>query len=161
MPGQSVTSVSATAQYDDLGRVISVNDPDKGTHTLTYDADSHVLTNVSGSRTIGTSYDLLGRVGCVQDAAPGFDVHGGCTSGAHPFVQNTYDADPSGVTWTGTNYAVGRLTQSIATTTLPDVLPARRQPGRAMAASSSATVWATIRSAMSSVVPPLRPPCRA
>ncbi len=118
--GQSVTSVTATTQYDDLGRVISVNDPDKGTHTLSYDADSHTISDVSGSRTIGTSYDLLGRMGCVQDAAPSLDAHGGCTSGAHPFVQNTYDADPSGVSWSGSNYAVGRLTQSVTTTALPD-----------------------------------------
>src|SRR5207253_1998327 len=107
-------------QYDDLGRAVSVNDPDKGTHTLTYDADGQVITDISGSRTIGTSHDLLGRVGCIQDAAPTLDPYGACTSGAHPFVQNTYDTDPSGVTWTGTNYAVGALTQSIATTYFPD-----------------------------------------
>jgi RHS repeat-associated protein len=34
-------------------------------------------------------------------------------------VQNTYDADPVGVSWTGSNVAVGQLTQRIATTYLP------------------------------------------
>jgi YD repeat-containing protein len=101
--GQSVTSVTATTQYDDLGHALKVNDPDKGTHSFTYDADGQVITDVSGSRTIGSSYDLLGRVGCVQDAAPTFDPQGACTSGAHPFVQNTYDADPNGVSWGSTN----------------------------------------------------------
>lgn len=36
-----------------------------------------------------------------------------------PIIQNTYDTDPSGVTWTGSNSAVGHLIQSIATTYFP------------------------------------------
>jgi RHS repeat-associated protein len=118
--GQSVTSVTATAQYDDLGRVTSVNDPDKGSSTYSYDADSRTLTVVNGSRTIGTSYDVLGRAGCLQDAAPTADPNGACTSGAHPFVQNTYDVDPNGISWGSTNYAKGELTQSVSTTYFPD-----------------------------------------
>ena len=117
--GQTITSVTTTAQYDDLGRETSIADPDRGTHTYTYDADGNMISDVSGSRTIGYSYDLLGRVGCVQDATPTADVHGACTSGANPFVKNTYDADPGGVTWTGSNYPVGELTQSVAITYLP------------------------------------------
>ena len=78
-----------------------------------------MISDVSGSRTLGYSYELLGRVGCVQDATPTADVHGACTSGANPFVKNTYDADPGGVTWTGSNYPVGALTQSVAITYLP------------------------------------------
>ncbi len=114
LSGQSVTSVTTTLQYDDLGRVTVMNDPDKGTHTYTYDANGNIVKDVSGTRTIGTSYDLLGRVGCIQDAQVTIDAHGGCTSGTNHFVINTYDADPGGVTWGGTNYAVGHLTQSYA-----------------------------------------------
>jgi RHS repeat-associated protein len=117
--GQSVTSVTTTATYDDLGRQLTLVDPDRGSHTYSYDAEDHLLTDVSGSRTLGSSYDLLGRLGCLQDTVPTLDVHGACTSGAHPFVQNTYDADPSGVSWSGTNYAVGHLTQSVTSTYYP------------------------------------------
>ncbi|MBV9258440.1 MAG: hypothetical protein JO215_10515, partial [Ktedonobacteraceae bacterium] len=117
--GQKITSVTTTAQYDDLGRETSIVDPDRGTHTYNYDADGNMIGDVSGSRTLGYSYDLLGRIGCVQDAIPTLDAHGACSSGANPFVKNTYDADPGGVTWSGTNYAVGELTQSIAITYFP------------------------------------------
>jgi len=117
--GQTSTSVTASASYDDLGRVTSVNDPDRGNHTLTYDPDGHVLTDVSGTRTIGANYDLLGRVGCVQDAAPTINAIGACTSGTHPSVQNTYDTTVLG-TQGLTDFPVGRLTQSVATTYYPD-----------------------------------------
>jgi YD repeat-containing protein len=117
--GQGITTVTTTMQYDDLGRLTTLSDPDRGTHTYTYDADGHQVADVSGSRTLATSYDLLGRVGCLQDAVVTSEQHGACTSGANPFVKNTYDADPSGVTWSGTNYAVGRLTQSVAVNYLP------------------------------------------
>ena len=117
--GQTITSVTASASYDDLGRVTSVNDPDRGNHTLTYDPDGHVLTDVSGSRTLGANYDLLGRVGCVQDAAPTINATGACTSGTHPYVQNTYDTTVLG-TQGLTDFPVGHLTQSVATTYYPD-----------------------------------------
>jgi YD repeat-containing protein len=118
--GQTITSVTTTAQYDDLGRETSIVDPDRGTHTYSYDADGNLISDVSGTRTLGYSYDLLGRVGCVQDSTPTPDVHGACSSGANPFVKNTYDADPGGVTWSGSNYPVGELTQSVAITYLPN-----------------------------------------
>ena len=121
--GQSITSVTASATYDDLGRVTSVIDPDRGNHTLTYDLDGHVLTDVSGSRTLGTNYDLLGRVGCIQDAAPTINATGACTSGSHPYVQNTYDTTVLG-TQGLTDFPVGRLTQSVATTSYPDATSA-------------------------------------
>ncbi|HLQ28858.1 MAG TPA: hypothetical protein VK140_06425, partial [Ktedonobacteraceae bacterium] len=35
-------------------------------------------------------------------------------------MQNTYDADPPGVSWSGTNYAIGRLTQSFAINYFPN-----------------------------------------
>ena len=117
--GQTITSVTTTAQYDDQGRETSISDPDRGTHTYSYDADSNLISDVSGTRTLGYSYDLLGRVGCVQDAVPTADVHGACSSGTNPFIENTYDADPGGVTWSGTNDPVGHLTQSVAITYLP------------------------------------------
>src|SRR5450755_1192300 len=123
--GESITSVTATMQYDDLGRLTTLSDPDRGTHSYTYDGDSRLVADVSGTRTLGASYDLLGRVGCLQDAVVTPDQHGACTSGANPFVKNTYDADPGGVTWSGTNYAVGRLTQSVAVNYLPS--PANTQ----------------------------------
>ncbi len=117
--GQSITQVTTTASYDDLGRLTGISDPDRGSHTLTYDADGRLVTDVSGSRTLGYSLDLLGRIGCVQDATVTPDPAGACTSGANPFVKNTYDSDPSGVSWGSTNYAVGQLTQSVATTYYP------------------------------------------
>jgi RHS repeat-associated protein len=114
--GQTITSVTTTTAYDDLGRMTRLVDPDRGTHTYTYDANGHMTSDTSGSRVNGTSYDLLGRAGCVQDAAPtSVDVHGACSSGVHPFVQDTYDATPAGVT---TNN-IGRLTQAVTTTYYP------------------------------------------
>ena len=117
--GQTITSVSTTAQYDDLGRLTQVADPDRGTHNYTYDADGRMFVDASGTRTIGYVYDLLGRVGCVQDAYPSFSPTGVCTSGANPYVQNTYDTNKLTVSGT-TDYPVGRLTQSVATNHFPD-----------------------------------------
>lgn len=117
--GQSVTSVTTTTSYDDQGRAISVADPDRGTQTYTYDADNRLLTVVSGSHTVGTSYDLLGRTRCIQDAAPTTDGSGTCSSGSHPLVQNTYDSSPLHLSG-ATNYSVGRLGQSVATTYYTD-----------------------------------------
>jgi RHS repeat-associated protein len=116
--GETTTSVTTTAQYDDLGRLTQLADPDRGTHTYSYDADGRVISDVSGTRTIGTVYDLLGRVGCVQDAAPSYSPTGICTSGANPYVQNTYDTTVLGSQGTS-DFPVGRLTQSLATTRFP------------------------------------------
>ncbi len=54
-PGQTTTTVTTTTQYDDLGRVTSVNDPDRGTSTYTYDADGRVIATISGIQTVGTT----------------------------------------------------------------------------------------------------------
>ena len=116
---QSISSVVTTAQYDSLGRLTQLVDPDRGTHTYSYDPDSHLLSDVSGSRTIGTNYDLLGRVGCVQDAAPVIDADGSCTSGSHPLVQNTYDTTKIG-TQGSTDFPIGRLTKALTTTYFPE-----------------------------------------
>lgn len=117
-PGQVTTSTITTLVYDDLGRLTTLNDPDRGTHTYTYNANGKQITDVSGSRTIGTSYDLLGRAGCVQAAAPTTDGSGGC-SGSLPLVQNSYDASRLGTQ--GTNdWAIGQLNQSVAYTYFPD-----------------------------------------
>ncbi len=117
--GQSTTSVIASATYDDLGRMTAMGAPDRGTHSYSYDGDGRLLSDVSGTRTIGVNYDLLGRTGCVQDAAPVINATGACTSGTHPYVQNTYDTTFLG-TQGSTDFPVGRLTQSIATTYYPD-----------------------------------------
>lgn len=117
--GQTITSVITTATYDDLGRQTSLTDPDRGTHTYTYDADGRQITDVSGSRTIGTSYDLLGRALCVQDAVPTTDGSGSCSSGSHPMVQNSYGTSYLQLSGT-TNYITGQLGQSVATTYYPD-----------------------------------------
>ncbi len=113
--GQTTTTVTTTAQYDDLGRLTQLVDPDRGTHTYTYDADGNVIADVSGTRTIGDSYDLLGRLGCVQDLLPTQSVSGACTSGAHKYLINTYDTTELG-TQGSTDFPVGQLTESIATT---------------------------------------------
>ncbi len=118
-PGQSTTSVIASATYDDLGRMTGMGDPDRGTHSYSYDADGRLLTDVSGTRTTGINYDLLGRVGCIQDATPVINATGACTSGTHPYVQNTYDTTVLGTKGTS-DFPVGRLTQSVATTYYPD-----------------------------------------
>jgi YD repeat-containing protein len=68
--GQTITSATTTMQYDDLGRLTQLADPDRGTHTYTYDANGNVIEDDSGSsptRIIGDAYDLLNRLGCVQD----------------------------------------------------------------------------------------------
>src|SRR5579885_507798 len=116
--GQTITSVTATAAYDDLGRMTSSTDPDRGTHTFTYDADGHLLTDVSGTHTLGTSYDLLGRAGCVQDATPTTNGYGNCSTTAHALVQNVYDISTLGAS--GSDFPVGQLTRSVATTYYPD-----------------------------------------
>jgi YD repeat-containing protein len=124
--GQTVTTVTTTATYDALGRVVSAVDPDRGSSTSTYDANGQLIgvTATSGANTKvrGTKYDLLGRIGCVQSTIPSatdVSVTGACSSGANPYQVNTYDTDPSGVSWTGTNYAVGHLTQSVTSTYYP------------------------------------------
>lgn len=120
--GQSVTSVTTTMTYDDLGRVLTTVDPDQGTITNVYDADSRVTaatqTSGSSSRTVGTNYDLLGRVGCLQTAAPTFNTTGACTAG-NPLTVNTYDLTKLG-TQGSTDFPVGHLTQSVAITSYAD-----------------------------------------
>lgn len=117
--GQTITQVTTSATYDDMGRLTSVNDPDRGNHTYTYDANGRLITDVSGSRTIGTSYDLLGRAVCLQDAAPTTNGSGNCSSGSHPLVQNTYDTSKIG-TQGSSDFSIGLMTQSVATTYYPD-----------------------------------------
>ncbi len=112
-------SVTTTAQYDDLGRLQTLSDPDRGTHTYTYDGDGRVLTDVSGTRTIGYSYDLLGRVGCVQNEAPTESATGACTSGATVYVKNFYDITEIGTNGS-TDFPIGQLTKSDTTTRYPD-----------------------------------------
>ncbi|HVB25333.1 MAG TPA: RHS repeat-associated core domain-containing protein, partial [Ktedonobacteraceae bacterium] len=114
-----VTSITATASYDDLGRVTQTVDPERGTDTFTYDANGQVLSSVSGTRTIGYNYDLLGRLGCTQDGIPTINATGACTSGTHPYVQNTYDTNELG-TKNVDDFPIGRLTQTVATTYYPD-----------------------------------------
>src|SRR6266571_4191401 len=116
--GQTITQVTTSAAYDDLGRLTSLTDPDRGTHTFSYDADSRVLSDVSGTRTLGYNDDLLGRIGCVQDATPTINATGACSAG-NPLVQNTYDTTTLG-TQGSTDFPVGQLTQSVATTYYPD-----------------------------------------
>ncbi|MBA2391898.1 MAG: RHS repeat-associated core domain-containing protein, partial [Ktedonobacteraceae bacterium] len=117
--GQTITSVTTTVQYDALGRLTSLNDPDRGTHTYSYDADGKQLTDASGTRILGVSYDLLGRARCVQDAAPTTDGSGNCSSGSHPLVQSTYDTTTLG-TQGSSDFPIGQATKSIATTYYPD-----------------------------------------
>ncbi|HLG63995.1 MAG TPA: RHS repeat-associated core domain-containing protein [Ktedonosporobacter sp.] len=117
--GQTVTSVTATATYDDLGRVTSSTDPDRGNHSYTYDADGRVLTDISGTRTLGMSYDQLGRAGCVQDAAPTTNGYGGCSSSAHPLMQYAYDVTTLGTSGSS-DFSIGQMTHSVATTYYPD-----------------------------------------
>src|SRR5260370_33257049 len=116
--GQTITSVIASATDDDLGRVTAMGDPDRGTHTYSYDADGRLLSDVSGTRTIGINYDLLGRVGCIQDAVPVINTTGACTSGTHPYAQNTYDTTFLGTQGTS-DFPVVRLTQYAANTNTP------------------------------------------
>src|SRR5258708_16730732 len=60
--GESPTSVTTTMTYDDLGRMLTENDPDQGNFSSTYNPDGHVLsvTQTSGSntRTLRSTYDL-------------------------------------------------------------------------------------------------------
>ncbi|HEX7733346.1 MAG TPA: RHS repeat-associated core domain-containing protein, partial [Ktedonobacteraceae bacterium] len=120
--GQSITSVTTTATYDDLGRQLTAVDPDQGTFTYSYDADGHVLsvtqTSGSNSRTLGYNYDILGRVGCEQTAAPTINTTGACSAG-NPLLVNTYDTTVLG-TQGSTDFPIGHLTQSVATTYYPD-----------------------------------------
>ncbi len=117
--GQTITSVTTTASYDDLGELTQLVDPDRGTHSYTYDADGQVLTDVSGTRTIGYSYDLLGRVGCVQDRLATISPTGACTSGANVSVKNFYDITELG-SQGSTDFPIGQLSKSDTTTHYTD-----------------------------------------
>jgi hypothetical protein len=126
---QGVTPGGTVTFYDALGRAIATQDPLygssqepgiacsatlTGTHTYTLDPNGQVLTDVSGSRTIGYNDDLLGRVGCVQDNTPTINATGACSAGNH-FVVNTYDSSKLTVSGT-TDYPKGELTQSVSKT---------------------------------------------
>jgi len=117
--GQSITSVTTSAQYDDMGRMTQLVDPDAGTHVYTYDPDGHMLSDVVGAHTLGYNDDLLERVGCIQDGIPTINATGACTNGTHPYVQNTYDTTFIGQQGS-TDFPKGHLTQSIATTYYPE-----------------------------------------
>jgi RHS repeat-associated protein len=117
--GESTASVTVTMSYDDLGRLTQVADPDLGTHNYSYDADGHLTEDSSSGRTLGYNYDLLGRLGCEETAAPTANATGTCSAGT-PLLQNTYDVSAPGVTWQQTDYPIGRLTQSVSTTIYPD-----------------------------------------
>ncbi|HLZ57195.1 MAG TPA: RHS repeat-associated core domain-containing protein, partial [Ktedonosporobacter sp.] len=111
-------TVTTNMGYNDLGWMTSLNDPDRGNHAYTFDADGRVIADAIGSRTIGYVYDLLGRLGCVQDAYPSSSPTGQCTGGNH-LLQNTYDTSKLTVSGT-TDYPKGRLTQSVALTIFAD-----------------------------------------
>lgn len=117
--GQTITQVTSSAAYNDLGELLSTSDPDTGKHTYTYDADGRPLTATSGTHTLGSSYDLLGRALCLQDVAPTTDGSGKCNSSSHPLVQATYDTNVLG-TQGNSDFPIGRLTRTIATTYYPD-----------------------------------------
>ncbi len=125
--GQTTTEVVTHMTYDDLGRMLTLVDPDQGTLTYTYDADSNissvVQTSGSNSRTLGYNYDLLDRMTCEQDAAPVFNATGACSAG-RPLIQNTYDTTFLG-TKGATDFPVGLLTQSVATAYYPDSTSAK------------------------------------
>jgi RHS repeat-associated protein len=125
--GQTTTTVTTHLTYDDLGRLLSITDPDQGTLTYSYDQNSNLSTVVqtsgSSSRTLGYNYDLLGRMTCEQTAAPVFNATGACSAGS-PLLQNTYDTTLLG-TKGATDFPVGQLTQSIATTYYPDSTSAK------------------------------------
>ncbi len=116
---QSVTSISTTMQYDNLGRLIKVFDPDRGTHTYSYNADNQFTADTSSGRIIGYNYDLLGRLGCEQSGSATIDADGSCSSGTQPLVQNTYDSNILG-TQGSDDFPLGRLTKSVATTYYPE-----------------------------------------
>ena len=120
--GESTTSVTTTMTYDDLGRLLTMVDPDQGTLAYTYDPGGRIntvaQTSGASTRTLGYNYDLLSRMGCEQTAAPTINATGACSAGS-PLVVNTYDATKLG-TQGSTDFPVGHLTQSVATTYYPD-----------------------------------------
>jgi YD repeat-containing protein len=118
--GQTITTATTTMQYDDLGRLTQLADPDRGTHNYTYDYNGNVIQDVSGTRTIGYAYDLLNRLGCLQDEPSQFSTTGACGTSANggnynAYIQNTYDTNKLTLTGT-TDYPIGQLTQSVSTT---------------------------------------------
>jgi len=76
-----------------------------------------VLTDTSGTRTLGYSYDLLGRVGCVQDRAATISPTGACTSGATVSVKNFYDLTELG-SQGSTDFPIGQLTNTASSAAL-------------------------------------------
>jgi len=102
--------------------MLTLIDHDQGTFISSYDPDGHLLsgvqTNGSNSRTPGYNYDLLGRLGCEQTAAPTISWNGACSAGS-TLLQNTYDTTFPGIQGS-TDFPIGHLTQSVATTYFPD-----------------------------------------
>src|SRR5260370_16967311 len=86
-------------------------------HPYTYDAEGGLFSDVVGNHSLGYNDDLLGRIGCVQDAVPTLNATGACTAGK-TYVQNTYDTTEIG-TRGSTDFPVGHLTQSPPTTYSP------------------------------------------
>jgi len=69
-------STTATATYDNLGQVTSLQDPDGGTTTATYDPNGNVTRAVDARGSAGTiyaSYDGLNRLLRSEDLFP---LHG-------------------------------------------------------------------------------------
>ncbi len=119
LSGESTTSVTTSAQYDSMGRLTQLVDPETGTHTYSYDADSRLFSEQVGSHTLGYNDDLLGRVGCVQDAIPStVNSLGNCTAG-NPYIQNSYDQTFLGTQGT-TDFPIGQLDKTLTTTYYPE-----------------------------------------
>ncbi|HEU5381736.1 MAG TPA: RHS repeat-associated core domain-containing protein [Ktedonobacteraceae bacterium] len=121
--GESTTGVTTTMTYDDMGRMLTMNDPDQGNFTYTYDPDGDILSVVqsagSDSRTLGYDYDLLGRMRCEGNAVQSTISWNGVCSGGSTLEQNTYDSTYLG-TQGSTDFPVGQLTQSLFYTYYPD-----------------------------------------
>ena len=104
--------------YDEAGRLVHIQDPDRGQTRLTLDANGQVIEEVDGAgRVIGRSYDGMGRLTARWDAA---DPEGTriehrydfprdcpaerCTNTAHKIVEATFpDGQGRGAEWYGYN----------------------------------------------------------
>ncbi|MGW7002512.1 polymorphic toxin-type HINT domain-containing protein [Streptomyces sp. NPDC054933] len=96
-----------TNTYNVLGQVTTKQDPDAGTSTLQYDANSNVTqTTDARGKTISFTYDALGRKTAEYDAA----VSG--QSSSNEIAAWTYDNSNNAVS--GMPYPIGRLTTETA-----------------------------------------------
>jgi RHS repeat-associated protein len=92
--------------YDLRGREIRVDDPDKGTATMTYDDEDRLLTTTdSRGRMVASAYDVLGRKTATYEGS----------TGGTQLTEQTYDSLRKGLPVASTRFVNGQAYRSEVT----------------------------------------------